>query len=63
MLMLTRKIGQTIMVGDDVAVVVKGIDQNGQVMLGIVAPRETLILRRELYAGDSLPSRAQGACV
>lgn len=63
MLVLTRKIGQTIMVGDDVAVVVKGIDQNGQVVLGIAAPRETRILRRELYAGDALPSREPGVCV
>lgn len=48
MLTLTRKIGETIYIGDDIEIVVKEIRKN-QVRLGIVAPRETKIYRDEIY--------------
>ncbi|EKZ1926546.1 TPA: carbon storage regulator [Stenotrophomonas maltophilia] len=50
MLVLTRKVGQTIMIGDNVAVVVSGIDALGNVRIAIEAPTETRILRKELLA-------------
>ncbi len=48
MLTLTRKVGETIRIGDDIEIVVKEIRRN-QVRIGIVAPREVAIYREEVY--------------
>lgn len=48
MLALTRKRGESIIIGDDIEVVVIGI-QNDQVKLGIVAPKDISIHRKEIY--------------
>ncbi len=47
MLVLTRKVGQRILVGDNVAITVVRVSQ-GTVRLGIEAPPETPIVREEL---------------
>ncbi len=47
MLTLTRKIGQSISIGEHVHVVVIGTE-NGRVKLGVTAPREIAVLRTEL---------------
>ncbi len=48
MLILTRRIGETIMIGDDVTVQV--LQQTGnQVRLGISAPRDVEVHREEIY--------------
>lgn len=47
MLTLTRKVGETIKIGDDIVIVVKEIRKN-QVRIGIDAPRTFEILRSEL---------------
>lgn len=47
MLLLTRRIGETIKIGDDVSVTVMGIDGK-QVRLGFNAPDSVTVLREEL---------------
>jgi carbon storage regulator len=48
MLVLSRKVNQSIMVGDNVRVVVVAVDRD-QVKLGIEAPREIAVHRSEIY--------------
>lgn len=48
MLVLTRKVHQSIMIGDDVEIVVTAI-KGEQVRLGITAPREIPVHRKEIY--------------
>ena len=47
MLTLTRKVGESIRIGDDIEIVVKEIRRN-QVRIGIVAPRDVAIYREEV---------------
>lgn len=48
MLVLTRKTDQSIMIGDDIEIVVSSIDGN-TVRIGIKAPRDYKILRKETF--------------
>ncbi len=48
MLVLTRKTDQSIMIGDDIEIVVSSIDGNA-VRIGIKAPRDLKILRKETF--------------
>ena len=56
MLVLTRKIGQELLIGDDVRIMVTDIDAaRGVVRLGITAPREIPIMREELLQDTHPP--------
>ena len=48
MLILTRRIGETLMVGDDVTITVLGVKGN-QVRIGVNAPRDVAVHREEIY--------------
>lgn len=48
MLILTRKVGEALMVGDDVNITVLGVKGN-QVRIGVSAPKEIAVHREEIY--------------
>ncbi len=48
MLILTRRVGETVVIGNDVDITVLGVKGN-QVRLGVKAPREISVHREEIY--------------
>ncbi len=48
MLILTRRVGETLVVGDDVTVTVLGV-RGSQIRLGVDAPKEIAVHRKEIY--------------
>ncbi|MDB5971538.1 MAG: carbon storage regulator [Hydrocarboniphaga sp.] len=64
MLILTRRVGETVMIGDNVAVTVLGVKGN-QVRVGIKAPKDTPVHREEIFErirreNEELPAVVNG---
>ncbi len=48
MLILTRKVGESLIIGDDVSIIVLGVKGN-QVRIGVDAPKSVSVHREEIY--------------
>lgn len=59
MLILTRRVGETLMIGDDVTVTVLGVKGN-QVRIGVNAPRDVTVHREEIYERIKREQAEQG---
>ena len=60
MLILTRKVNESLVVGDDIKLTVLGI-KGGQIRIGISAPRDIAVHRQEVYERILLEKKeAQG---
>ena len=62
MLVLSRKLGEKIVIGDNIVLTVVKIDRN-QIRLGIEAPRDVLVFREEILAGFAAVETGEPALV
>ncbi len=60
MLILTRRVGETLMIGDDVTVTVLGVRGN-QVRIGVNAPKDVTVHREEIYERIKKENSDEGA--
>jgi carbon storage regulator len=60
MLVLTRKIGEEIIIDEKICITIVAI-RGDRVRLGVTAPRETVVDRREIYERRRRPCRREEA--
>lgn len=61
MLILRRRAGESLVIGEEIRVTILSVDASGTVSLGVHAPRDVLILRSELQQAASANREAAGA--
>lgn len=61
MLILGRRAGESLVIGDHISVTILSVEPGGSVTLGIDAPRDLLILRKELQQAASTNKEAASA--
>ena len=59
MLILTRRVGETVMIGDEVTITVLGVKGN-QVRVGINAPKSVAVHREEIYERIKREQQGEG---
>lgn len=62
MLILTRRVGETLVIGDEVTVTVLGVKGN-QVRIGVSAPKDVTVHREEIYERIKREGDPDGHCV
>lgn len=60
MLVLSRKEGESVIIGDHISITVLSVEPGGQVNIGICAPKEVLVLRSELQKAADENQNAAG---
>ncbi|HEY6131824.1 MAG TPA: carbon storage regulator CsrA [Halioglobus sp.] len=50
MLILTRRVGESITIGDNVTVTIMNVQRNQGVRIGVDAPKEVAVHREEIYS-------------
>jgi carbon storage regulator len=60
MLILTRRVGETVMIGEDITVTVLGVKGN-QVRIGVNAPRNVAVHREEIFERIKREEAGEGA--
>jgi carbon storage regulator len=60
MLILTRRVGETVMIGNDVTVTILGVKGN-QVRVGVNAPRDVAVHREEIFERIKREERGEGS--
>ncbi|PHS70190.1 MAG: carbon storage regulator [Cycloclasticus sp.] len=59
MLILTRKVGESLIIGDDVSIIVLGVKGN-QVRIGVDAPKSISVHREEIYNKIQAEKNSEG---
>ena len=60
MLVLSRKEGESLIIGDQISITILSIEAGGQVNIGVCAPKEVLVLRSELQKAATVNQDAAG---